>query len=138
MIVEQRALIAIAVVIVIVIVIVVNNAQRRSEALAQSAQEFSSQSSQQPVLECADPDTRDLLRNLLTRGLDKAFEERLTHLFEIWMKDTQGQPQRFLNGGRITLRGYLSARDFVASWNPPPCNPKLLEEWKKSSPPKPQ
>ena len=73
------------------------------------------------VIRCANPIARDRLRATVQEALDVAFEDRVKHLFEIWMRDESDQPRRFLTGARITLSGYINARSIVTEWNPPPC-----------------
>lgn len=79
----------------------------------------------QSIIECADPSVRDALKLTIHKSLDRSFEERTIKLFAVWLSDEQDQPRRFLNGMRLSVRGYINARNFVETWNPPPCSEGL-------------
>ena len=76
----------------------------------------------QPIIECADPGVRDALKSTIHKALDRSFEERTIKLFAVWLSDEQDQPRRFLTGMRLSVRGYINARNFVETWDPPPCS----------------
>lgn len=42
-------------------------------------------------------------------AIDKAFRDQSVRLFETWMKDNTGQPQRALNGMRQARSAYVQA-----------------------------
>jgi hypothetical protein len=41
-------------------------------------------------------------------ALDEAYRNQLTHLFETWLKDSHGQPDRAIKGARQARRAYIA------------------------------
>jgi hypothetical protein len=42
-------------------------------------------------------------------AVEQAYKNQIMHLFETWMKDERGQPQRAVNGARQAQRAYVGA-----------------------------
>src|SRR5262245_20573648 len=42
-------------------------------------------------------------------AIEEAYKNQIIHLFEIWMKDERGQPQRAVTGARQARRAYVGA-----------------------------
>jgi len=49
------------------------------------------------------------LNDLDKQALDEAYKSRIHHLFEVWMKDETGQPERASVGVRQARRAYIHA-----------------------------
>jgi hypothetical protein len=76
--------------------------------------------SAQPVI-CTDAATRDKIKSVMLEALDTALQQHVVHMFEVWMKDDRGQPERARNGVVNGVNAYLKAGQGVASWAPPDC-----------------
>jgi hypothetical protein len=74
-----------------------------------------------PEKPCMDEATRERIRGIMVEALDDALKNQTIHLFEIWLKDERGQPDRARTGVRQALRAYLGARRAVTEWMPPAC-----------------
>jgi hypothetical protein len=73
-----------------------------------------------PVI-CADPTTRETVRTIMSEALDTALKNHVVHMFEVWMKDDRGQPERARTGVTNGVAAYLRASKSVAAWAPPGC-----------------
>jgi short subunit dehydrogenase-like uncharacterized protein len=63
-----------------------------------------------------DVPTRQKVKQILSDGLDEALKEQLKHVFEVWMKDERGQPDRAAFGVRQAIRAYLRSREGLETW----------------------
>ena len=70
---------------------------------------------------CIEPIRIEEIRKLAMNALNDAFSERVRHLFEIWMRDETGQPQRASTGIQQAIRAYDRSHDLVIGWSPNPC-----------------
>jgi len=73
-----------------------------------------------PVI-CADPMTREAVRAIMVEALDTALKNHIIHMFEVWMKDERGQPERARTGVSNGVAAYIKASKAVATWAPPDC-----------------
>jgi hypothetical protein len=73
-----------------------------------------------PVL-CTDPTTRENVRAIMSDALDTALKNHVVHMFEVWMKDDRGQPERARTGVTNGVAAYLRASKSVATWAPSDC-----------------
>ena len=73
-----------------------------------------------PVI-CAEPAIRESVRTIMSDALDTALKNHIVHMFEIWMKDDRGQPDRARTGVTNGVAAYLKANKAVSSWHPPDC-----------------
>jgi hypothetical protein len=73
-----------------------------------------------PVI-CADPTSRETVRTIMSEALDTALKNHIVHMFEVWMKDDRGQPERARTGVTNGVAAYLRASKSVAAWSPPDC-----------------
>jgi hypothetical protein len=70
---------------------------------------------------CMNEETREQIRTVMLEALDEALKEHVKHVFEVWLKDERGQPERARTGVRQGIRAYLGARKGALDWTPPPC-----------------
>lgn len=70
---------------------------------------------------CIDAETRETIRALMLEGLDTAFKEHIVRMFEVWMRDERGQPDRAKVGVRQGIKAYMGARQGALDWLPPEC-----------------
>jgi hypothetical protein len=47
-------------------------------------------------------------------AVDQAYHDQIVHLFQIWMKDAAGQPQRAITGARTARKAYEDVRENLA------------------------
>lgn len=73
-----------------------------------------------PVM-CADPQTREIIRTILSDGLNDALKQHVVKVFGVWMADERGQPERARTGVTNGVAAYLRASKSVATWAPPDC-----------------
>jgi hypothetical protein len=73
-----------------------------------------------PVM-CAEPAAREAVRTIMVDALDTALKQHIVHMFEVWMKDDRGQPERARTGVTNGVAAYLKASKSVSSWSPPDC-----------------
>jgi hypothetical protein len=73
-----------------------------------------------PVV-CTDPTTRETVRTIMSEALDTALKNHVVHLFEVWMRDDRGQPERARTGVTNGVAAYLRASKSVAAWAPSDC-----------------
>lgn len=76
--------------------------------------------SAQPV-QCTDAATREKLKGIMLDALDEALKQHIVHMFEVWMKDDRGQPDRARNGTINGINAYIKAGQGVSNWAPPDC-----------------
>jgi hypothetical protein len=69
----------------------------------------------------ADQQQEDHMHKMMSDSLDHAFEEHISHLFEIWIKDPAEQPARAVNGASLGVNAYVRAQRNLANWHPPRC-----------------
>jgi hypothetical protein len=74
-----------------------------------------------PVM-CADPASRETVRAIMSEALDTALKNHIVHMFEVWMRDDRGQPERARTGVTNGVAAYLRASKSVAAWAPPDCS----------------
>jgi hypothetical protein len=74
-----------------------------------------------PVL-CVDAETRERIRTVMSEALDVALKNHIVHMFEVWMKDDRGQPERARNGVVQGISAYSKASKSVTAWSPPECS----------------
>jgi hypothetical protein len=51
----------------------------------------------------------DHLNTLDREAIEDAYRNQITHLFQTWMKDEQGQPKRALTGHRQARKAFLES-----------------------------
>ena len=73
------------------------------------------------VAVCGDDQLREHVRELMLDGLDEALKDRIHHLFDVWMRDDQGQPGRASRGVHQSISAYIRARDGLEKWDLQPC-----------------
>lgn len=75
------------------------------------------------VVKCISTGAEDLerLKALTTQALDEAFVQQVARLYEVWMRDPHGQPQRAQAGVSQAAEAWLEARAGVAKFQPPEC-----------------
>lgn len=80
---------------------------------------------QSPVAKplCADESTKQHIRELMLRGLDTAFQDRITSLFEVWMRSGGDQPAHPTRRGiEQGVDGYVYGRGRILAWTIPVCS----------------
>jgi len=70
---------------------------------------------------CMDDKTREQIREVMLNALDTALQQHVIHVYEVWMRDDRGQPERAKFGVELGIRAYLKARKGATEWMPPPC-----------------
>lgn len=81
-----------------------------------------SSASSEPITCVADEDTRERIRVIMIDSLDEALHDQIKYLFQIWMKDERGQPDRAKVGARAAIKAHQAARKGALEWMPPVCN----------------
>jgi len=76
----------------------------------------------QPELCVADEASRERIRAIMVDALDDALKDQIMHLFEIWMKDDRGQPDRAKVGVRAAIKAHQGARKAALEWMPQICS----------------
>ena len=71
---------------------------------------------------CMDESTRERMRAVMLEALDDALKDHVKHVFEVWLKDDRGQPERARTGVRNGVRAWLGAHRSALDWMPPPCS----------------
>jgi hypothetical protein len=69
-----------------------------------------------------DEDTRERIRVIMMDSLDEALHDQVKFLFQVWMKDDRGQPDRARVGARAAIRAHQAARKAALEWMPPICS----------------
>lgn len=82
---------------------------------------FEMASAQSSQVMCADPTTREKVREVMSDALDTALKQHIVHMFEVWMRDDRGQPDRARVGVNNGIAAYIKASKSVAAWSPPDC-----------------
>ena len=82
---------------------------------------FEMASAESTTVICSDPTTRETVRTIMSEALDTALKQHIIHMFEVWMKDDRGQPERARVGVTNGVAAYLRASKSVATWSPPDC-----------------
>lgn len=82
---------------------------------------FDMASAESTIVMCANPATREAVRSIMTEALDAALKNHIIHMFEVWMKDDRGQPDRARTGVTNGVAAYIRASKSVAEWSPPDC-----------------
>jgi hypothetical protein len=90
------------------------------EPREQAQMPFMLSASAQPVT-CTDSATREKIKGIMFEALDAALKNHIVHMFEVWMKDDRGQPERARNGTINGINAYVKASQGVAAWAPPDC-----------------
>lgn len=75
----------------------------------------------EPMPPCMDEKMREQVRMMALQGVDQAFKNQVTHLFEVWMKDAREQPMRARAGTQAAIKAYIRSRADALSWIPPVC-----------------
>jgi hypothetical protein len=70
---------------------------------------------------CMDADTREQVRGIMMDGVVLGLKEHANHLFDIWIKDGSGQPERAAIGMHNGVRAFLRAKRDIENWDPPQC-----------------
>lgn len=82
---------------------------------------FEMASAESIPIACADPATRETVRTIMSDALDQALKNQIIHVFEVWMRDDRGQPERARVGVTNGIAAYIRAAKSVAAWAPPDC-----------------
>jgi hypothetical protein len=69
-----------------------------------------------------DIEARERIRGHMFEAMDNAQRLQFEHLFQVWMKDDRGQPERARVGVHQALVAFKNARILVNAWDPPVCN----------------
>ena len=75
------------------------------------------------VVKCISRSNEDIdrLKSLTVQALDEAFVHQVAQLYEVWMRDPHGQPQRAQAGVSQAAEAWLDARAGAAKFQPPEC-----------------
>ena len=76
----------------------------------------------QPLLVCFTQQQRDHILEMAQRAIDEGFKNKVTDLFEVWVRDPADQPRRAISGMQTNLSAYHRARNAIRIWDPPICN----------------
>ena len=68
-----------------------------------------------------DETEREIIREIVLKGIQGALEDQVKHLFEIWMKDHSEQPKRAIVGTNNAVHAFVRARANTLKWDPPMC-----------------
>jgi hypothetical protein len=71
--------------------------------------------------QCVDDRMREEIRTLTLEAIDIGLKEHVSHLFEVWVRDSAEQPKRAMVGMQNGISAYLRARQNALLWNPPTC-----------------
>lgn len=82
---------------------------------------FQLESASAQVIVCTDQATKEKIKGMMLEALDEALRQHIVHMFEIWMKDDRGQPERARNGTVNGINAYIKASQGVTAWAPPDC-----------------
>jgi len=72
-------------------------------------------------LTCIDPEMREEIRYLVIAGIDEAFKAHTKQLFDVWMKDSDHQPERAMAGLHKSMEAYAEAKAAALAWSLPSC-----------------
>lgn len=70
---------------------------------------------------CMDAEVREEIRAIMMDGLKTSLRRHTVHVFNTWMRDPTGQPQRARAGMRHGIEAYIGSRIEVKKWDPPFC-----------------
>jgi hypothetical protein len=96
-------------------------AEEQKDASAVTFMLASAESQPAELTLCLDEQTREQIRNVMLEALDDALKEHVKHVFEVWLRDERGQPERARTGVRQGIKAYLGARKSTLDWAPPTC-----------------
>lgn len=82
---------------------------------------FDVASAESTPVACAEPAMREAVRAIMSDALDVALKNHIVHMFEVWMRDDRGQPERARTGVTNGIAAYIRASKSVAAWSPPDC-----------------
>jgi hypothetical protein len=71
---------------------------------------------------CIDAVSRENIRAIFLRAIDRGLEEQILHVFEIWVRDPSDQPRRAKVGADNAVSAYVRARAAALVWDPPVCD----------------
>lgn len=71
---------------------------------------------------CMDDTTRERVRTIMLQALDDALKDKIKDLYNVWLRDDTGQPQRAARGAEAAIRAYFHARGAAMKFNPPECS----------------
>jgi len=91
------------------------------EPQEQTKMPFVLESASAQTIQCTDAATREKIKTIMMDALDEALKNHIIHMFEVWMKDDRGQPERARNGTIAGINAYVKAGHGVANWAPPDC-----------------
>jgi hypothetical protein len=123
----QRFLLTIAIVLIAIFGLALCGynyweAEEQHDATVVSFMLASAESTPVELSPCMDEVTREQIRSVMLEALDDALKEHVKHVFEIWLKDERGQPERARTGVRQGIRAYLGAKKGALEWAPPLCS----------------
>ena len=75
----------------------------------------------QTLTTCVSVKDRIHIREITVRAIDKALEQHVSDLFDIWMRDQQDQPKRAMNGMANGISAYQRAMHNALTWDPVIC-----------------
>ena len=79
----------------------------------------------EPPMACLDEAvSRDKIRSLMLEAIDEALKDHTKHMFEVWLKDPNHQPERAISGMRQGITAYAGSRAAALRFDPPPCPSK--------------
>ena len=78
------------------------------------------QSQVQPI--CFTQQQRDHILEMSQRAIDDGFKNKVTDLFDVWIRDPTDQPRRAISGMQTNLSAYHRARNSIRIWDPAICN----------------
>ena len=79
----------------------------------------------EPPPACLDESvSREKVRALMLEAIDEALKDHTKHMFEVWLKDPNHQPERAITGMRQGLTAYAGSRVAALRFDPPPCPSK--------------
>jgi hypothetical protein len=70
---------------------------------------------------CMDDATRNRIKSILLRAIDRALMEHTITIYDTLLKDKTGQPARARTGMRHGINVWLAGRALVQDWDPDPC-----------------
>jgi len=91
------------------------------EPREQAQMPFMLESASAQTVQCTDQATREKIKGIMLDALDEALKKHIITMFEVWMKDDRGQPERARNGTIAGINAYVKAGQGVANWAPPDC-----------------
>lgn len=74
-----------------------------------------------PTLDCIPADVREKVRALSKRAIDDAFQDQVKNVFEVWMRDPTGQPDRARKGLNNAIKAYVESVADAEAWTAKEC-----------------